>query len=80
MRYTIGQKAEQFIIKAINKKFKMASRVRESEPGFFRTETGGREALGNVKEHFERYPLLGEKAVDFQEFKEKYELGEKSKF
>lgn len=55
----------------------MASQVREIEPGFYRTETGGIEALGYVKEHYGVNPLLGEKAVDFVEFMEKFELRRK---
>ncbi|MBM3469165.1 MAG: hypothetical protein FJX71_07055 [Alphaproteobacteria bacterium] len=74
MRYGIGQKTDRYILEAIREKFKMGAQVRErkTEPGFYVIETGGKEALGRVIEHYTRYPLMGEKRESFNKLKEKY--------
>lgn len=50
----------------------MVSTVREATPGFFVIETGGKLPLGNVVDHFELWPLLGEKSVSFSKFRDMY--------
>lgn len=72
LRYSIGQKNDKYLLEAIKKKFGTPAQVGGPKAGFYHLGMGGKSSLKLVIDHFEKYPLLGEKAIKFAIFREKY--------
>ncbi len=67
--YSIGQKTDRYILEAIKNFFNMPSKVREASKDFWIIETANKQILKKVIQHFDTYPLMGEKAIQFKNFK-----------
>jgi hypothetical protein len=69
--FSIGQKNDGFILKAIARFFDIRTGIRESSKSFYLLETFKEEVLLRVQKHFESNPLLGQKSISFVFFLDK---------
>jgi len=72
--YSISQKTDRYIIEAIKQFWNMPSKVRETSKDFWTIETSNKKTLKNIVHHFDAYPLIGEKAIQFSTFKQELKL------
>jgi hypothetical protein len=75
--FSIGQNDDFFLLEKIRNYFGVQSRtrnVKQSKGGsthtFFSFETYRISSLHKLVEHFNKYPLLGEKLISFHKFKD----------
>lgn len=70
--FSIGQNNDKYLIDAIKSHFKIQSLTRHSDKNksFWVIETYRKSTLHNIIKHFSTYPLLGEKAISFNKFKD----------
>lgn len=69
--FSIAQKHDLFLVRAINDYFRGSNKVRTLKQEMFIWEVYKKDVLKNIVRHCERYPLLGEKALSFESFKAK---------
>lgn len=74
--FAIGQNHEYFLLESLRTFFKIKAKIclKKKEPGFFMLETFNKESLLLIIQHLQLYPLLGEKAVQFEKFLQKFIL------
>lgn len=70
--FSIGQADDIYLIKAIKKFLGATNTVRNPSANFYFLEIYKKETLKNIIDHFEHYPLLGEKAESFHKWKQKF--------
>lgn len=71
--FSIGQNDDLYLINAIKQFFGTTNTVRNSSlrsRNFYFLEIYRKETLEKIKNHFNNYPLLGEKAESLQKFKQ----------
>lgn len=71
--FSIGQKDDFFLLDKIRTHFGIQSRIQNLEKTFWFLETYRIATLHKLVEHFNKYPLLGEKAISFNKFKKQIE-------
>jgi hypothetical protein len=69
--FSIGQKNDLYIINGIKQFFKLPNKVRNTHGNFYSLEIYKKENLKKIINHFNDYPLLGEKADSLKEFSKK---------
>ena len=69
--FSIGQNDDYYLILAIKEFFNASNIVRNPYSKFYSLEIYKKETLINIINHFNYYPLLGEKAISLQKFKQK---------
>lgn len=69
--FLIAQKNEKNLIEYIKMYFDIKSKVRCNKNNIWIVETYRKSSLNNIINHCNTYPLLGEKLISFQNFKEK---------
>lgn len=67
--FSIGQKNDKYILEYIRSFFLVTSNVRSLKNDFYFLEVYKREVLFNFINHFEKFPLLGDKLDSFEKFK-----------
>lgn len=70
--FSIGQNDDRYLIESIRNYFKIQSKTQKRNPykSFWFIETYRRTSLYNLIQHFDNYPLLGEKSVSYSKFKD----------
>lgn len=68
--FSIGQNNDQFLIDSIRNYFKIQSKIRNPKKTFWVIETYRHSTFINLKEHLNKYPLLGEKLNSYSKFKD----------
>lgn len=71
--FSIGQKDDFFLLDKIRTHFGIQSRIQNLKKTFWFLETYRIATLHKLVEHFNKYPLLGEKAISFNKFKKQIE-------
>lgn len=69
--FSIGQNDDVYLIKAIKQFFGATNMVRNPYRNFYSIEIYKKETLKKILDHFNHYPLLGEKAESLLKFKSK---------
>ena len=69
--FSIGQNDDLYLIKAIKQFLGATNIVRNPNRNFYVIEIYKKEILKKIIDHFDNYPLLGEKAESFLKFKSK---------
>jgi hypothetical protein len=74
--FSIGQNDDIYLINAIKQLFGALNKVRNPNPcrKFYSIEIYRKETLQFIINHFNNYPLLGEKAESLQKFNKKFKL------
>lgn len=67
--FNIGQNDDSYLIESIRNYFKIQSKVRNPSKTFWFLETYRHSTFINLIEHFNKYPLLGEKLISYSKFK-----------
>lgn len=67
--FSIGQNDDKYLIDAIRNHFNIQSAIRNPYKNFWCIETYRISTLHNIIKHCNKYPLLGEKLVSFDKFK-----------
>jgi hypothetical protein len=67
--FSIGQNDDKYLIEAIKSYFRIQNQIRNPKKTFFFIETYRRSTLQNIISHCNKYPLLGQKLVSFNKFK-----------
>lgn len=67
--FSIGQNDDRYLIESIRNYFKIQSIVRNPYKRFWVIETYRHSTFTNIIEHFNKYPLLGEKLISYSKFK-----------
>jgi cytochrome c oxidase subunit 1 len=70
--FSIGQNDDFYLINAIREFLVATNKVRNSYRNFYSLEIYKKDVLKNIIEHFNNYPLLGEKAESFHKWKQKF--------
>lgn len=70
--FSIGQNDDRYLIDSIKDYFKIQSSVRNPNKTFWVIETYRHSTFLRLIEHFNSYPLLGEKLISYSKFKEQY--------
>ena len=70
--FSIGQNDDIYLIKAIKQFFGATNIVRNPSRNFYFLEIYKKETLNKILDHFDNYPLLGEKAESLLKFKSKF--------
>jgi len=68
--FSIGQNDDKYLINAIRTHFNIKSLIRNPSKTFWLIETYRISTLQNIIQHFTVYPLLGEKKISFNKFKD----------
>lgn len=68
--FSIGQKNDKYLIDVIRSHFKIQSLTRKKNNDFWVIETYRKSTFSNIIKHFTTYPLLGEKLISFNKFKD----------
>ena len=66
--FSIGQKKDEYLIKAIKQFFGASNRIRKTNHSFYSLEIYNKEILIKIIDHCINNPLLGEKAISLQKF------------
>ena len=66
--FSIGQNEDFYLINAIKQFFGAVNKVRNPKSNFYLIEIYRKEILDTIINHYNNYPLLGEKAETFNEF------------
>lgn len=69
--FSISQKDDYFLIEKIKKHFLIQSKIHKLKNNIYVLETYRKESLLKIIEHIDNYPLLGEKTISFNKFKNK---------
>ena len=72
--FSIGQNKDIYLINAIKQFFGAENEVRNPSRKFYTIEIYRKETLSNIINHFNSYPLLGEKAESLKIFISKFKL------
>jgi autonomous glycyl radical cofactor GrcA len=72
--FSIGQNDDLYLINAIKQYLGASNIVRNPKGNFYSIEIYKKEILKIIINHFNNYPLLGEKAESFQKFNQKFKL------
>lgn len=72
--FSIGQNDDLYLIYAIKQFFGALNEVRNPSRNFYSIEIYRKETLKNIINHFNNYPLLGEKAESLKKFNTKFKL------
>jgi len=67
--FSIGQNDDHYLIESIKNYFKIQSKVRNPYKTLWVVETYRHSTFINLIEHFNKYPLLGEKFISYSKFK-----------
>ena len=67
--FSLGQNDDRYLIDSIRDYFKIQSSVRNPYKTFWVIETYRHSTFINLIEHFNKYPLLGEKLISYSKFK-----------
>jgi hypothetical protein len=67
--FSIGQNDDRYLLESIRNYFKIQSNVRNSYKSFWVIETYRKSTFINLIEHFNKYPLLGEKLNSYSKFR-----------
>jgi hypothetical protein len=67
--FSIGQNDDRYLIESIKDYFKIQSIVRNPNKRFWVIKTYRHSTFINLIEHFNNYPLLGEKLISYSKFK-----------
>ena len=70
--FSIGQKDDLYLMNAIKQFLGTTNTVRNPSRNFYSLEIYKKETLKKIINHFNNYPLLGEKAESFQKFNQKF--------
>lgn len=70
--FSIGQKDDLYLMNAIKQFLGATNIVRNPFRNFYSLEIYKKETLKRIINHFNNYPLLGEKAESFQKFNQKF--------
>ena len=68
--FSIGQKGDKYILEAIKEHFHITNKVRCIKDNFYILEVYRKSILINIMDHCYKYPLLGEKMLSFNKFKD----------
>lgn len=68
--FSIAQKHDDYLLKALHAYFKGSNRIRECSNNMYVMEIYRRQSLMQVIQHCNTYPLCGEKLVSFQRFEQ----------
>jgi hypothetical protein len=71
--FSIGQKDDLYLMNAIKQFLGTTNTVRNPSRNFYSLEIYKKETLKKIINHFNNYPLLGEKAESFQKFSQKFQ-------
>ena len=66
--FSIGQNDDAYLIEAIKTFFRAGNKIRLTSGNFYSLEIYKKETIKNIQNHFEFYPLLGEKFISFTKF------------
>ncbi len=72
LSFSIGQNDDIYLINAVKQFFGATNKVRSIKVNFYFLEIYKKEVLKKIINHFNNYPLLGEKAVSLQKFNQKF--------
>jgi hypothetical protein len=72
LSFSIGQNDDLYLINAIKEFFDATNKVRSIKVNFYFLEIYKKEILKKIINHFNNYPLLGEKAESLQKFNQKF--------
>ena len=67
--FSIGQKNDKYILEYIKNYFNATNQIRQINDNFWSIEIYKKSTLINIINHFHCYPLLGEKLLSFNKFK-----------
>jgi len=67
--FSIGQNYDLYLINAIKNLFGITNAIRNPKNNFYTIEVYKKETLKSIINHFNNYPLLGEKATSLQKLK-----------
>jgi cytochrome c oxidase subunit 1 len=67
--FSISQKNEKALLESLRDFFGASNQIREVSPNFYFLEIYRKEALFNMVNYLDRYPLMGEKKVSFEKFR-----------
>ena len=67
--FSIGQNEDRYLIESIRNYFNIQSKIRNTKDPFWVIETYRHSTFINLVEHFNKYPLLGEKLISYIKFK-----------
>jgi|SRR5579871_34653 len=67
--FSIGQNDDRYLIESIRNYFQIQSKIRNPHKTFWVVETYRHSTFINLIEHFNKYPLLGEKLISYSKFK-----------
>jgi hypothetical protein len=70
--FSIGQNDDIYLLNAIKQYLNTTNIVRNPYSNFYYLEIYKKEVLYTIFDHFQNYPLLGEKLKSFNEFKQKF--------
>ena len=70
--FSIGQNDDLYLMNAIKQFFGITNIVRNPHRNFYFIEVYKKETIKRIINHFNNYPLLGEKAESFQKFKQHF--------
>lgn len=68
--FSIGQNNDKYLIDSIRMHFQIQSLTRNTTKNFWVLETYRKVTLFNIIKHFTIYPLLGQKVISFNKFKD----------
>lgn len=66
--FGIGQNDDIYLIDAIRAFFGISNKIRKTSQAFYSIEIYKKETLNNIQDHFNTYPLLGEKLISLGKF------------
>jgi hypothetical protein len=72
--FSIGQNDDIYLINAIKQFFEAKNEIRNPSRKFYSIEIYRKETLQKILNHFNNYPLLGEKAESLKKFSTKFKL------
>jgi hypothetical protein len=72
--FSIGQNNDIYLINAIKQNFETKIEIRNKSRNFYSIEIYKKETLQKIINHFNNYPLLGEKAESLKIFSAKFKL------
>lgn len=70
--FSIGQKDDLYLITAIKQFLCSNNTIRNTKRNFYSIEIYKKETLTKIINHFNKYPLLGEKAASLNKFNQKF--------
>ena len=68
--FSIGQKNDKYILENIKEHFYITNQIRQINNNFWFLEVYKKSVLTNIINHLNNYPLLGEKQLSFERFKD----------